>query len=138
MYMSWHILTYTQIPEALQEMSDLFHSRAEVCDETLRNFATRQRVPPHLPGLRLIHHFQLHSKRSKESWLEMHVNVHAKPLPFNRSTYRCQTHHTPRDDRLALASTSLFSPLYMLKVWSERSIVVTYIGPVCLMVCVPE
>uniref|UniRef100_A0A4W6FIF1 Uncharacterized protein n=1 Tax=Lates calcarifer TaxID=8187 RepID=A0A4W6FIF1_LATCA len=34
-------------------------------------------------------------------------------LPFNRGTYRCQTHHTPCNGCLA------FFPLYMVKVWSE-------------------
>lgn len=66
-----------------------------------------------------------------------------RPRHLSCTTYRCQTHHTPScDGRLALDSTSplffSFSPLYTFKVHSECSIVVTYIGPVCLMARVCE
>lgn len=53
-------------------------------------------------------------------------------LPFSCCTYRCQTHHASRDSRLALDTTS---PPCTSKTRTERSIVLTYIGPVCLMVC---
>ena len=120
-------------------MSDLFHSGAVKCDETLRNFAIRQRVPPHLPGLRLRHHFQLPSKRPR------HLGESCRECTRQFTQQSCHLTTLPIDAKHIISpatnaslseSTSPFFPLYMLEVWSECSIVVTYIGPVCLMVCV--
>lgn len=119
-------------------MTDLFHGPVVVCDFiTLKNFATRPGSLPHLPGLRL-RHLQPNKEPKHLGW-----NGHGctrqstASLPFRRAMYRCQSHHTPHCDARLASNTILtfFSPLYMLKVWSEYSIVVTYIGLVCLMKC---
>lgn len=87
--------------------SDLFHSREELYDEMPRNFATRPERHPIFQALGPAHHFLLPSKRPvRVGWsLRERIRQSTASLPFNRGTYRCQTHLTPCDGFLALDST---------------------------------